>query len=114
MSKKLVSIALTAITATYMSGALLFVPVASAQSTTDLQAQIAALLAQVQQLQSQLGNHSSIMSSSFSRDLTVGSKGDDVSALQQLLISNGFLNIAAPTGYFGGLTKAALVKWQKS
>ena len=55
----------------------------------------------------------SMMSSySFHTNLTVGSRGADVTALQALLISKGYLAIAAPTGYFGELTRAALAKWQ--
>lgn len=50
---------------------------------------------------------------SFTRDLTVGSRGDDVSALQQVLISGGYLTaVTAPTGYFGNATKTALAAWQ--
>lgn len=48
----------------------------------------------------------------FTRDLTIGSSGDDVTALQAMLIASGDLAIAAPTGYFGELTRAALGKWQ--
>jgi len=44
----------------------------------------------------------------FTRDLTIGSTGDDVTALQQILMNAGLLNIPAPTGYFGPLTRAAL------
>jgi len=109
ISKKLVSIALMATTGVWMSGALLLVPVASAQSVADLQTQIAALLAQIQQLQAQLNAAQGVTSAyNYTRDLTVGKKGDDVTALQQLLISKGYLKIAAPTGYFGSLTKAAV------
>lgn len=50
--------------------------------------------------------------STFTRDLTVGMRGDDVSALQQFLITGGFLKISAPTGYFGPLMRAALSTWQ--
>lgn len=50
----------------------------------------------------------------FTRNLTVGVRGDDVSALQQFLITSGFLNIPASTGYFGALTRTALGKWQAS
>lgn len=53
-------------------------------------------------------------SAAFTRNLTVGSTGADVSALQAVLIANGKLMIAAPTGYFGSLTKAALASWQAS
>lgn len=48
----------------------------------------------------------------FTRDLTIGSTGDDVTALQTMLIASGDLEILVPTGYFGELTKAALIKWQ--
>jgi peptidoglycan hydrolase-like protein with peptidoglycan-binding domain len=48
----------------------------------------------------------------FEADLTVGSRGADVQALQQILIDGGFLSIDAPTGYFGSLTKAAVIKYQ--
>ncbi len=111
ISKKFVSVALTATTAVWMSGAMMLVPVAHAQTTADLQAQIAALLAQIQQLQAKLSGGSS-MSTSYTRDLTVGSRGDDVSSLQQTLISKGYLKISAPTGYFGPLTRTALAAWQ--
>jgi len=113
-SKKLVSAVLTASTILSMVG-VAALPVANAQTTADLQAQIAALLAQIQQLQGQLGTSgSTTVNANFTRDLTVGSKGADVSALQQILISKGFLAISAPTGFFGALTKAAVAKWQAS
>lgn len=50
----------------------------------------------------------------YTRDLTIGKSGSDVSALQQFLITDGFLKIPAPTGYFGSLTRAALGAWQAS
>ena len=109
-SKKFVSLALSATTVVSFMGAV--VP-AYAQSTSDLQAQIAALLAQINALQSQLGTQGGSMSSTtFTRDLTVGSKGADVTALQNILISKGYLGAGYNTGYFGALTKAALAKWQ--
>ncbi len=55
----------------------------------------------------------------FNTNLTVGSTGSDVSALQSWLISKGF-NIpsiksgAATPGYFGSQTKAAVVAYQAS
>lgn len=123
LGKKLISSALLAATAVWASGALVL-PVAKAQSVAELQAQIASLLVMIQQLQAQLqaaqgggGQGSSLPpvgGYNFTRDLTVGSKGDDVSALQQILIEGGYLKIAAPTGYFGSLTKTALAAWQKA
>src|ERR1700722_16495509 len=117
-SKKIVSIALTATTILWAMG-IASLPLANAQTTADLQAQIAALLAQIQQLQTQLGSSSSSSSTSmtscypFSSDLTVGSTGAAVTALQQILINKGYLTaVSAPTGYFGSLTQAAVGKWQ--
>jgi hypothetical protein len=52
-------------------------------------------------------------SSVYTRNLTVGSRGADVTALQGVLNAGGFLSVA-PTGYFGSLTKAALAAWQAS
>lgn len=58
---------------------------------------------------------------SFTRDLEVGSVGADVKNLQIFLNSNGFLIAATGPGSrgqetttFGGLTKIALMKFQKS
>lgn len=48
----------------------------------------------------------------FNVNLGVGSQGADVSALQSILIEKGYLKIAAPTGYFGAMTKAAVSAWQ--
>lgn len=47
----------------------------------------------------------------ITRTLSLGSSGDDVTALQQFLSTQGYLNASA-TGYFGALTKAAVSKWQ--
>lgn len=54
------------------------------------------------------------MNTSFTQDLTIGKSGSEVSALQQFLITGGFLKIPAPTGYFGTMTKTALGAWQAS
>ncbi|MEY4440644.1 MAG: trimeric autotransporter adhesin [Candidatus Parcubacteria bacterium] len=49
----------------------------------------------------------------YTRDLTVGSTGADVSELQAFL--NAKVAAGLPTtGYFGTLTKAAVMKWQAS
>lgn len=48
----------------------------------------------------------------ISRHLTVGTRGDDVTCLQVVLIQKGYLSINSPTKYFGSLTKKALKMWQ--
>ena len=98
----------------------MFVPMAQAATVSELQAQINALLSQIQLLQTQLGLTQSQQTSSFSftKDLTLGSKGDDVKALQDLLISASkgsaaaALSAVGATSFFGNLTKAALAEYQ--
>lgn len=53
---------------------------------------------------------------SFSRNLTIGSTGQDVIQLQTILESQGFLTIpqGVAKGYFGNATKAALARYQSS
>jgi len=93
---------------------------AAAQTTTtttstDYAAQIAALTAQISSLQALLSTTqggSTTTSTTFTRDLTIGSHGTDVTALQTWLISKGFTISAGATGYFGAQTKAALAAWQ--
>ncbi|HTK33092.1 MAG TPA: peptidoglycan-binding domain-containing protein [Candidatus Paceibacterota bacterium] len=58
----------------------------------------------------------SAISTLTGRDLTVGSRGDDVADLQGLLGEQGYLvmPVGVPFGYFGPLTKAALSSYQAS
>ena len=110
--KKFSSIFLSVTTTISLTGVLGIVPAAHAQSIADLQAQIAALQAALMALQ---GVPASVPTSvSFTRNLTVGSRGNDVVALQNVLISKGHLAAGLNTGYFGNLTKAAVAKWQAS
>ncbi|MDO8593885.1 MAG: peptidoglycan-binding protein, partial [bacterium] len=51
---------------------------------------------------------------SFSRSLTIGSQGADVTCLQSALIGGGFSVPAGATGYFGTQTRAAVASWQSS
>ena len=48
----------------------------------------------------------------FTRDLSLGSKGEDVRQLQRFLISQGFFN-RETTDYFDPATKLALINYQK-
>jgi len=84
---------------------------AKAATSTDLSAQIAALQAQLAALMAQAGGSSSA-SATFTMDLTIGSKGADVTALQNWLIGKGFNIAAGATGFFGAQTKAAVAAWQ--
>lgn len=89
---------------------------ASAATTAELTAQINALLAQIAQLQAQIGGGSVVAGTTFTTDLTVGSKGADVVALQTWLVSKGHLvmPVGVAMGYFGPLTKAAVATYQTS
>jgi len=59
-------------------------------------------------------------SASFTRDLSIGSRGADVTHLQQVLIKENkgalarALAVATATGYFGAITRAALVEYQQA
>ena len=108
LKNKVLSVSLLAATSLWA-----VMPVASAQTVDQLQAQITALLAQIQALQAQVAGGStastpSTTSCTFTRDLTVGMKGDDVKCLQ------GYLQVSPQSGYFGSLTKAAVQKWQST
>jgi len=111
----------------------------SAQSANmgigDLQSQVKALLAQVAELTKQLNEllgkspvsialptivpplpvdsaypHQKICRIT-SRNLSLGARGDDVSALQEFLYEEKYLPVK-PTGYYGELTREAVTKWQ--
>ena len=120
--KKIASVSLSVTTAVWLSGAAMVVPTASAQ--IDLNAlllQIQQLQAAIQQLQAAQGGASGVPTTAynFTRNLTVGSRGEDVKALQQYLNASGFKVAESGPGspgnettYFGNLTKAAVAKWQ--
>ena len=98
-------------TAVLLSAGALIAPLTSSAVTIDeLLAQIAALQAQLLTLQ---GSSATVSADkcSFTRSLTVGSRGDDVTCLQNYLKTGGHLSVSA-TGYFGSLTKAAAASWQ--
>lgn len=87
--------------------------VSSAATIADLQAQIAALMAQLAALTSTTPVQVCTVPT-ITKNLTVGSKGEEVSALQQYLIDEGLLASDGPTGYFGQQTKKAVMEWQKA
>lgn len=57
---------------------------------------------------------SSTASAAFTRSLTVGLSGADVTELQTALVAQGYLTMPAGVsmGYFGSLTKRAVAAWQ--
>ena len=120
--KKIVAIA-TALTVLVWAGGP-----AMAVTVEELEAQIAALLAQLTTLQSQLaelkGEGPAVTGctiTSFDRNLSQGTSGDDVKCLQIILNSATDTQVAttgagspgAETTYFGPLTFAAVVKFQE-
>ncbi|MEJ0053595.1 MAG: peptidoglycan-binding domain-containing protein [bacterium] len=89
-------------------------------TSTSVEAQLAALNAQLAALMAQ-ANAMGGVSASFTRDLTIGSSGADVKALQMWLNAHGFMVAATGPGsagmetdLFGALTQAALAKYQAS
>ena len=91
----------------------------SAVTIEELQAQIAQLIALIAQLQSGGTTGGTVACYAYTKNLTLGSKGDDVKALQQYLNANGFAVAATGAGspgsettYFGNLTKTALASFQ--
>jgi len=93
-------------------------PVVYGASTADLQAQITALLQQVQVLQAQLqGTRSQPPPVVLTFNLRLGSTdaatNGEVSKLQQFLAKDSAIYPEGLiTGYFGSLTKAAVKRWQ--
>ncbi len=102
---------------------------AQAQTTAELQAQVAALQAQLSALLAQLGSTTGTTGTtgtlptgcaSFDRNLKVGMTGADVKCLQQVLNSDSATQVAASgvgapgaeTMYFGAKTAAAVSKYQ--
>ena len=104
------------ITVVSLSGASLLVPTAALAQVDQIQ----ALLAQIAQLQAQLltlqaGGGATVAAGAcaFTRDLTVGAKGNDVSCLQTYLTGTGHFTFSGgATGYFGSVTKTAVAAWQ--
>ena len=96
--------------------AMTFAPAAKADTASDTAALIASLQAQIAALQAQMGGSTTTTTTTttatFTMDLTIGSTGTEVTALQNWLIGKGFAISAGATGYFGAQTKAALASWQ--
>lgn len=79
----------------------------------------AALTGQAVTTPTTTGGSTAVASYTFTRDLTVGSRGADVKALQEFLNAKGYTvaqsgagSVGNETEYFGPATKAALAKFQ--
>lgn len=60
-----------------------------------------------------VNDRATVYANALTRDLGLGSRGGDVSVLQQFLVGVGVYPEAVVSGYFGSLTKVALQKFQK-
>ncbi|MFA5736593.1 MAG: peptidoglycan-binding protein [Candidatus Paceibacterota bacterium] len=105
MSKRI----LTLVVAAAFIFALVGVSTAKAATVEELQALIAQLQAQISAL-----SGGSSTTGTITKDLTIGSQGDQVEILQKYLEDEGYLvmPVGVAYGYFGNLTKAAVAKWQ--
>ncbi len=118
---KVASVLVSITTVGWLSGAAALAPVmVHAQTDTaaliaQLQAQISALQAQLLTLSGSVGAPSTGAKCTFTRSLTVGSRGDDVTCLQNYLTGTGhFTYSGGATGYFGSVTQSAVAAWQAS
>lgn len=100
----------------FVLGLVMALSLVSVASAATIAEQIAALQAQLNALLAQQGGTAASNSSipTITKTLTVGSRGTEVEALQQYLIDEGMLDYSGTLGYFGALTKAAVIEWQKA
>ncbi|MFA7309613.1 MAG: hypothetical protein WC050_01775, partial [Candidatus Paceibacterota bacterium] len=97
-----------------------FATSAKADTTSDLQAQVQALLAQIQALQGAQSSGGSCVNFTFTTNLNLGKSSGEVMQIQKFLNQSADTQVAASgagspgneTSYFGGLTKAAVIKFQ--
>ena len=81
---------------------------AKAATMDELNAQIAALMAQI----AAMSGGSTSTGAAFTADMTIGASGSEVTRLQNWLISKGYSIPAGATGYFGAQTAAAVAAYQ--
>jgi peptidoglycan hydrolase-like protein with peptidoglycan-binding domain len=117
--------------------AIMFAPLlTAAQTTSDTQAQMQAILSQIKALQEQLrtlvgsstgtgqkpwmqgegemnrGQMGKMVCIGLQRNLRQGMQGDDVKKLQDMLSQEDVGFTASPNGFFGPMTARAMVKFQ--
>ncbi|MEK7535876.1 MAG: peptidoglycan-binding domain-containing protein [Patescibacteria group bacterium] len=106
LTKKFATVSVTVATVASLAG-LGIAPV-GAVTIAELQAQIAALTAQ---LASMSGGSTTCYA--WTRSLTTDLSGADVTALQNYLIGTGHFTFSGgATGFFGSVTQAAVAAWQ--
>ncbi len=105
-------------------GAVVVPASASALTANEILQALSADPALLSQLQALLGGTATTGGTSsagslaavqaLTKDLTIGSKGADVTALQTWLVEEGYMvmPVGVPMGYFGTLTQKALAQWQ--
>ncbi len=98
--------ALVAVVGLVASSFVALAPGVKAMTAAEISAQIAALQAQLAALGGTNTN------ATFTMNLTIGSSGAEVTALQNWLISKGYSIPAGATGYFGVQTQTALASFQ--
>lgn len=114
------------LTVAFVAIAMMFSVVAPAQAQTveELQAEIAALMAQINGLQAEMGgdmSSSDVCPYTWTRSLNMGATGMDVMKLQQFLNADAATQVAATgagsagneTEYYGPATGAAVAKFQE-
>ena len=127
--KKNIFLGLT-VAAILIVGANAVPPSASALTVDEIQSQIKTLLARIAELQVQMRAATTVQTTPvdptiaptpnrhricamLNRNLSQGTRGDDVRGLQEFLNAEGYLSANA-TGYFGPMTANAVARWQAS
>src|SRR3989344_5215822 len=108
--------------ASFIISGLLVPVLVNAATVDEIRAQIQSLISQITALQAQLNDlkldtpivttPSSNACPNLYRALSRGSRGSDVTSLQQFLIAQSLLDSDSATGFFGSLTETAVQRWQ--
>jgi len=110
--KKFATVGIAVATTVSLAG-LGAMPVAGAATIAELEALVAQLQAELAALTS--GGSGGGTCYTWTRSLTIGSQGTDVTNLQTYLMGTGHFTFAGgATGYFGPITQAAVAAWQSA
>jgi subtilisin family serine protease len=60
------------------------------------------------------GTTSLVVKQTFTLQNSIGSRNAEVTELQKILITKGFLTVTPPTGYFGTMTQTGLMAYQRA